>query len=292
MLKQPLLSLLIGCAAAGIGLSNTAAMDLPAETRIGGFPTGCQAYTFRNFTALEAIERTAQAGGRIIEFYPGQRFSPDHGDLRWNHEATEEMIAAVEEHLRRFNVLPVSYGVVEIPQDAEGARKIFDFARRLGMKGVATASVDSLDVIEEMVKTYGIHVAFHNHPRRGNQPEYQLWDPAYLKELLQDRDPRIGACADTGHWLRSGLDPVESLRLLEGRILSLHLKDRAQPEGHDVIFGTGSGILPAVLEELKRQEFTGPIFIEYEHNWDDSVPDVAQSVGFIRGFGAARGWSD
>jgi sugar phosphate isomerase/epimerase len=69
------------------------------------------------------------------------------------------------------------------------------------------------------------------------------------------------------------------------------LKDRARPEGDDVIFGTGMGNIGGVLEELREQNFTGHISVEYEHNWENSVPDVAQCIGFIRGYGAARGWS-
>ena len=47
--------------------------------------------------------------------------------------------------------------------------------------------------------------------------------------------------ADTGHWLRSGLNPVECLKKLEGRIVSFHFKDldRAGPDAHDVPWGTG-----------------------------------------------------
>jgi hypothetical protein len=41
-----------------------------------------------------------------------------------------------------------------------------------------------------------------------------------------------------------------------------------------------------VLDELQRQGFEGNISIEYEHNWDHSVPEVAQCIGFVRGYTA------
>jgi len=47
------------------------------EYRVGGFVLGCQAYMFHRFTAFEAMEKTAAAGGKTIEFYPGQSLSPD-----------------------------------------------------------------------------------------------------------------------------------------------------------------------------------------------------------------------
>lgn len=265
-------------------------MNIPDDYKIGGFAVGTQAYTFREFTALEAIEKTARAGGRVIEFYPGQRFSPDHQDRKWDHNATDEMIATVEQHLEKFDILAVNYGVVGIPNNETEARKIFDFAQRLGLKGITTNSVDSIDLLEDLVREYDIAVAFHNHPRRDDRPDYRLWDPEFLRDLLEGRDERIGACADTGHWIRSGLDPVKSLQLLHGRIISLHLKDINHPEHRDVVFGTGAGNVPGVLEELRDQNFSGHLSVEYEHNWEESVPDVAQCIGFIRGYGAARNW--
>ena len=60
-------------------------------------------------------------------------------------------------------------------------------------------------------------------------------------KVCKDRSKRIGACADTGHWLRSGLNPLECLKKLEGRIISLHFKDLNEkgPSAHDVPWETG-----------------------------------------------------
>jgi L-ribulose-5-phosphate 3-epimerase UlaE len=74
-------------------------------------------------------------------------------------------------------------------------------------------------------------------------------------------------------------------------VVSSHLKDRnviGQSGHHDVPFGTGVGKIAQVLDELKRQGFKGNISVEYEYNWDNSVPDVAQCVGFVRGHGAGK----
>src|SRR5579862_2069855 len=68
---------------------------LPDEIKISGFAVGCQAYTFNRFSVFEAIEKTAQAGGKTIEFYPGQKFSEDEPNLKWDHHATPEMIEKV-----------------------------------------------------------------------------------------------------------------------------------------------------------------------------------------------------
>ena len=266
--------------------------DLPAipETCLtGGFAIGCQAYTFNRFTAFEAIEKTAQAGGKVIEFYPGQRLSPEKADLRVGHDAPETVVTELKAKLKHHGVRAVNYGVVGIPNDEAGARKIFEFAKKMGIRAVTTESTDSIDVIEKLVKEYNIGCAYHNHPHRPNNPGYKVWDPNYIAELVKDRDPRIGACADTGHWTRSGIVPVEALKILEGRIISVHLKDLnefGKRGAHDVPFGEGVSGMVAVLDELKRQGFAGNISIEYEHNWEHSLPEVTQCIGFVRGYGA------
>ena len=56
----------------------------------------------------------------------------------------------------------------------------------------------------------------------------------------------------------------------------------------DVVYGTGVSNVKAMLDELKAQGFKGNISIEYEANWDNSVPDVGQCVGFIRGWGSRK----
>jgi len=40
----------------------------------------------------------------------------------------------------------------------------------------------------------------------------------------------------------------------------------------NVPYGQGVGEVKRVLDELKKQGFQGNISIEYEYNWDNSVP--------------------
>ena len=265
---------------------------IPGDCKSGGFAIGCQAYTFNHFTVFEAIEKTAQAGGRVIEFYPGQKLSKEEPNVTWDHNASADTIRKVQDKLAEQKVRAVNYGVVNIPKEENEARKVFEFAKRMGLRAVTTESVDAIDTIEKMVKEFDIMVGFHDHPRQPNNPNYKMWDPKYVLSVVKDRDKRIGSCADTGHWVRSRLKPVECLKVLKGRIISSHMKDLNEiaPEAHDVPFGTGVSDIPAILEELKRQHFEGNISIEYEYHWENSAPEVAQCIGFVRGYGTAKGW--
>ncbi len=274
-----------------IAMPAQAEQKIPEEYKTGGLYVGCQAWTFNRFTVFDAIERTAAAGGKVIEFFPGQRLSPDDS-TPFDHNASSETIEKVKAKLAAYHIRAVNYGVVGIPKDEAGARKVFDFAKTMGLRAITTESVDAIDTIEKLVKEYDIMVGFHDHPRRANDPNYRMWDPNYVLSVVRNRDHRIGSCADTGHWVRSGIKPVDALRILHGRIISSHLKDLNEfsPGGHDVPYGTGVSSVPAILEELRRQGFDGNISVEYEYHEDNSLPEVSQCIGFVRGYGEARKW--
>jgi sugar phosphate isomerase/epimerase len=217
----------------------------------------------------------------------GQKLSPEERNVTWNHHASDEVIDKVKAKLTQHKLLAVNYGVVGGKDEAEW-RKIFEFAKKLDLYGITTEDVGKLDIIEKLVKEFDIRVGIHEHAKNARNPNYKIWDPNYVLSLVKDRDPRMGACADTGHWASSGLHPVECLRILKGRVISTHLKDRAAIGSHlpDQVYGRGVSDIKGCLDELKAQGFDGNISIEYENNWDHSVPDVAQCVGFIRGWGA------
>jgi sugar phosphate isomerase/epimerase len=225
----------------------------------------------------------------VIEFYPGQNLSADRPGAKLDHNMSDQDIAALKAKLDQAGIIAVNYGVVGARGEAEW-RKIFQFAKKLNLYGVTTESVDQLDTIEKLVKEYDIRVGIHDHGRRTNDPNYKVWDPKYVLSVVKDRDSRIGACADTGHWVTSGLDPVEGIRLLKGRIISLHLKDKdiVGPKGHCVPFGTGVGKDKEILDELTAQGFKGFISIEYEYNWGHNVPDVKQCIDFVRAYGSKQ----
>lgn len=267
-------------------------MDIPDTHKIGGLAVGTQAYTFNRYSVMEAIEKTDRAGGRVIEFYPGQLLAPDEDEI-FDQHVSDEVIDRVLAKLDEHDIIPVNFGVVSLPNNEEEQRQVFEFAQKLGVQSVTSEpSLEAMDLIEQMVREYDIKVAIHNHPRGWGPEGYMLWDPEYVLSMVEDRDPRIGACADVGHWIRSDIVPVDGLRILEGRLVSLHFSDVGAfgPDGEDVIAGHGVADVPAILEELKRQNFGGHISIEYETNWFENVYDVAQIVGYIQGWADTSGY--
>lgn len=246
----------------------------PAEKL--GWKLGAQAYTFKNFTFAETLDKLNSIDLQYVEAFTGQQIGNGiEGTMHYDMDAATRQ--EVKDLLKSKGIKMVAYGVVT-GKNEEDWRKIFDFAQDMGI-GVITSEPpqEDLDMLDRMAGEYNIKIALHNHPKPS-----RYWSPDTVLEALKGRK-NIGACADVGHWVRSGLEPVESLKKLDGHIVSLHFKDLNEKarEAHDVPWGTGVSNVEAMLKELKRQDFEGIFSIEYEHNWDNSLPEVAQSVDYF-----------
>lgn len=243
---------------------------------------GCQAYTFRRFTFFETVDKNAALGLSCIEAYPGQMLSQELPTTEFNHLLPQDLLGLVKAKLDEAGVRLVNYGVVALPDEDERQR-VFAFAKEMGIETiVCEPPLDSLARVEELCREYGIDVAIHNHPA----PSI-YWDPDTVVEACKGRSNCIGACADTGHWVRSGIDPLEALKKLEGRIVSLHIKDvdRQALDAGDVPWGTGVGNVKELFAELHRQSISPVFSIEYEAaDGHDPYDDVAQCVEYFERF--------
>lgn len=267
----------------------TANAQVETAHRTGGILFGVQAWTFTQFTTMEAIQKVAAAGGTNIELFPGQALGKEFAGVGIGPGMDQPATDALRRQLSKYGVNVVAYGVTGIDKDEAGARKLFTWAKSLGIGILNTESTDSIDTIDKMVKEFDIRVGFHNHPKTNN-PNYRMWDPNYILQVVKNHDRRIGSCADIGHWVRSGIKPIDALRILKGRVMSSHLKDLNEfsPNGHDVPYGTGISNIPEILDELRHQGFQGSMSVEYEYHMEDSINEVAQCVGFVRGYFAGR----
>jgi sugar phosphate isomerase/epimerase len=246
-----------------------------------GWHVGCQAYSFNHFTFYEAIDKTAAAGFHYIEAYPGQALSPEKKDVKFDDNLPADLQKEVLAKLKAADVKLVNYGVVGMGADEAANRKLFEFAKAMGIQTIVSEPEQKdLPAIDKLCQEYGINVALHNHPKPS-----RYWNPDTVLEAVKGLSPRIGSCSDTGHWMRSDINPLDAIKKLEGRIISLHFKDltmygkdaKNKEDIHDVPWGTGKADVPAILAELKRQGFKGVFSAEYEYNWDNSLPEITES---------------
>jgi sugar phosphate isomerase/epimerase len=266
----------------------------PTIDAYDGWHLAVQAWTFNRFTFYEAVDKAAAAGLDWIEAFPGQRLSPEKPDQQMHHAMSAELREEVKHKLVDAGVHVINYGVVALPNDEVECRKVFEFAKAMGIQTLQSEPPnDAFDLVDKLCQEYQINVAIHNHP---NPTHY--WSPDTVLKALKGRSHWLGSGCDTGHWMRSGINPIEAIRKLKGRIKAVHLKDLNEfgvKEAHDVIWGTGKADIPAILAELHAQGYKGAFSIEYEYNWDTSFPEVAACVQFFNATAAKlnpTGWSD
>jgi sugar phosphate isomerase/epimerase len=272
---------------AGLAAAGAAAVpgllwaDDPPADPFGGFSVGVQSYTFRNFNLEQTLQRTHDLGLRHIEFYRG------HVPVT----STAEQIRAVKALCRRYEVTPVAFGVESFTSDHNANRRLFQFARDLGVGTLsADPSPDSLDSLDRLVREFDIKIAIHPHGPQGERL-HRWYSAETIMAAVRDHDRRIGSCLDTGHLIRCAqrpferrLDPPAQIRVMGERNYGLHLKDHDNTRREDVIFGRGPLNVLNVLRALRDRavNFRGYISIEYEANPDNPVPDVRACLDVFR----------
>jgi sugar phosphate isomerase/epimerase len=259
--------------------SAPAARDDAAAEKLG-WRLSMASYTLRALPFTEAVDATAGLGLKYIDIHPYAMAFSRENKAKTNHDLPAETIEQMKAKLKAAGLRPVSYGMVRLGDTEESARKVFAFAKEMGVENiVCEAKADQMAMLDTLTAEYGVNIALHNHPK----PSI-YWDADTVLKACAGRGKRIGACADTGHWQRSGLDPLDCLKKLEGRIVSFHFKDVVE-EGKgwgDVPWGTGKSNAKAMMTEMKRQGVKGVVSIEYEHGTGQALlDDIAKCIRFF-----------
>jgi sugar phosphate isomerase/epimerase len=269
---------------AGVALGAGAAFvnRIPAKEPAGkgapnagklGWRLGCQAWCFNKFTFYEAIDKTASLGLHYIEAFPSQKLSSKKPNVKMGPGMLADDRKETQKRLEDSGVKVVSIGVG--PYD----KSMFDFAKEMGIENIVSEpKFGDFDKIDKLCEEYDINLAIHDHPKPS-----PYWNPDTVLKHVQGHSKRIGACCDTGHWMRSGVNVLEALKKLEGRIIEFHFKDLNVDgmAGHDVPWGTGKGDPKAWMVEVKRQGIKPLFNVEYEYHFENSLPEIALCVAYF-----------
>jgi sugar phosphate isomerase/epimerase len=252
--------------AAAIASTAVACGDNSDGGRFAGFKVAIQSWTFRAYAIDDALARIEQLGVKRVEL------SPQAG--HFGFPATDEQIANMRAKIASHGLDCVTSGLEPVSDDHEANRAVFEYAKRLGLRTIMVdAPPESLDSLDELVRTYDIRIGIHNH---GPGFRYNLI--ADMQAALAGRDKRIGTIVDTGHYTRAGEDPVEAFHTFAGRVYGVHLKDVSThaPDAFDKIVGEGVLDLVGVFKALREIRFPADasLSLEYEANlepYDDVV---------------------
>jgi sugar phosphate isomerase/epimerase len=264
-----------------VAASALAAASLPGRGRAAADPgepnLGIQMYSLRGYPVDEALAHVKELGLTFIEFYPGMfPVTDDHA-----------VIDAMKDKVSALGLTMSASGVNRFTKDAAANRRIFAFAKAAGIPILgADPDPDSFASLDDLVKEFDIRIAIHNHG-----PTHRYNKVVDVLDAIEKHDRRIGACADLGHFLRSGEKPTEVIRLLAGRLYGIHLKDFAemQDKTKGVILGQGHIDVPAVFAALEQAKFPadGALSIEYEEHPKNPLAEIRACIEAARAAMAA-----
>ncbi|MCA9009962.1 MAG: sugar phosphate isomerase/epimerase [Planctomycetaceae bacterium] len=227
---------------------------------------GIQLYSLRGYPVEEALKHARDIGFEQVEFYSGML----------PLDASDEQITATKKTVADLGMSISGHGVNRFTKDAAANRSIFEFAKKVGVPCIAAdPDLDSFDSLNDLVQEFDIRIAIHNHG-----PNHRYNKAIDVLRVIERRDERIGACADLGHYIRSGQNAPEVIRLLKGRLYGIHLKDFAEMKDKTkgVILGKGHLNVAEVFSELQEAGFpaNGALSLEYEENEQNPLADIRE----------------
>ena len=244
------------------------------EAAYAPFRMGMQSYSLRGYNLDEALAKTQELG---LTWWEGF-------DAHFPITDDPKILAEYKDKLRAHGIRMVTYGVVDFNNNEADARRKFEFARAMEIVTLsASPSSDSFPLLNMLTKEYKINIGIHNHG-----PGDELYDTIQkVWNALQGQSPRIGACVDTGHYLRSNQDPVAAVRKFGKRVYGVHLKDvKTGPNGEKQFTEIGKGALDTVglLRALKASHYNsrGIVSLEYEEHADDPMPYIQECLAATR----------
>jgi sugar phosphate isomerase/epimerase len=233
---------------------------------------GLTSYSMRRQSLDQVIELCKEADVRYLNL--------KHVHLPLT--ATPEQIQAARTKVEAAGIVITGGGVILMRNNEDEVRRAFEYGKlaRLPLL-IGVLDADAVDLVEGMVKEYGIPLAIHN-----NGPEDRHFPTPYdALVAVRRRDRRLGICMDVGHAWRAGADPVKAAADLGDRLFDVHVKDLKDrnDKGSQVEVGLGQVDVAGLIKVLVRRRFQGHVALEYEINVDNPTAGIRESLAYLRG---------
>ncbi len=260
-------------AAAGVSVLSPITGFAADADPYGGFKMCIQSYSLRGFDAKRALAHSQTLGLKYWESFS------KHVPV----DTRPEKLTETKKMLSDAGITLLAFGVEGFSADETTARKLFDFGKAMGVMSISAdpkKNKETFDLLDKLVAEYDIAIAIHNH---GPKASYDKVTD--VETWVKDRHPKIGACVDTGHYLRSDENPVEVIEKLGKRVFGVHLKDVKNLPGGDkkfTILGEGDLNVVGCLKALKKLDYKHSLSLEYEENEQNPVSDIEVCLKAVR----------
>ncbi len=263
----------LGTAAGSIlGMSATGVSPAAVDENIAPFRLGIATYTYGSFDRAATIKYILEAQVKQISIK----------EFHAKYVSTPEELAQAKKDFADAGIQLVSGGNISLTKDLADMRKMFDYAKALGLPMIVCApSHENIDNLEKLIKEYNIKAAIHNHgPEDKHFPT-----PESVLQACKGRDPRMGLCMDIGHSARTGTDVVKAIADAGPRLLDVHVKDLKdlKDKNSQCDVGEGAFSFPKIFKQLQKMGFKGNVNLEYEINRKAPQVGVLKSLSYMRG---------
>jgi len=240
---------------------------------------GVALWTFHNVDFPESLKMADSAGLKLVEPNTFHKTGKELNDSligQLSPAGIEKLKSYAAQHGIKIGSLYLGGG-----KNIQDWVNDFEKAKLLNVRYVtAEPPVNMWDAVDSIAGVYGLKVAIHEHWKGVSA----YWHPDSVLAAIKGH-PNFAACPDLGHYPKSGINPLDAVKKLEGHILGVHLKDISgmnDPKLLDVRVGTGIVPFPEIFAELKRQKFDGYIYIERDSIESPSnVQSVAEEVKYF-----------
>jgi type 1 glutamine amidotransferase/sugar phosphate isomerase/epimerase len=178
-------------------------------------------------------------------------------------------LKAVRDRLQALNLRMPAYSVASISADEQTLRKLFEFAKNLGVETIVSEQIpEAMPLVGKLADEYGVDVAVCGNPKN------------VLAAIGRSQSKRVGACGNTAVWLKDGVKPVEALTQLKNQLRVVHLRDRTAlgSGGRDVALGRGVAGIAELLEEMYRMDVKPSLITVGPSGGDDPFIDLSRSL--------------
>ena len=248
-----------------------------------GLKVGVQFYTLHKYTFFEGIDLTRALGLHYIEATIGARIS-NESDQAIYAGMPREWMERIKRKLAESGVKCQSI-YYWMDGSGNGFEEVVKFCKEMGWMIVtdprrADKGGKPVSFYEEILKKYGVRMVFTNHPKAAS-----YWNPDFTVEDTESYSGLIGASVDFGHYMRGGFDACDIARRYMdiGKMYHFHLRDVSEigPHGLDVPLGAGHGRMSELFQLLADREVKPLMMMEYEHDFDNPMPYLIESVNYI-----------
>ena len=235
------------------------------------FKIGVAGYTYRNYDIDQTLAFLKSMEVKYLSVK----------DFWLPLNSTKEQMDAFKAKCAEYGVNPYILGPIYMKSEAEVDRA-FAYAERYGSDVfIGVPNYELTDYIIKKVKETGIKVAIHTHgPDGAPFPNIQK-----VAEVYKDPSLGIGCCMDLGHSVRMGEDIVKDIKKYKEWIYDIHIKDESEASKKGGTWEMGRGVIDfvPVLKVLRQIKYQGVVSLEFEKNWRNPHPGVAESIGYMRG---------